>query len=104
MLVSLNWLRDYVDIPWAPEELADRLTMAGLEVEGITYLNPGLDNVRVGRILHELRTPRRGAVRLQRRCGRRRSSADRLRCAKHSGRTDSDRGAAWRRPARWFHN
>ncbi|MGI6147861.1 MAG: phenylalanine--tRNA ligase subunit beta [Firmicutes bacterium] len=52
MLVSLNWLRDYVDIPWAPEELADRLTMAGLEVEGITYLNPGLDNVRVGRILH----------------------------------------------------
>lgn len=51
MLVSLNWLKDYVDIPWGPEELADRLTMAGLEVEGITYLDPGLDEVKTGRIL-----------------------------------------------------
>jgi phenylalanyl-tRNA synthetase beta chain len=51
MLISLNWLKEYVDVPWEPEELADRLTMAGLEVEGITYLNPGLDNVLVGQIL-----------------------------------------------------
>lgn len=51
MLVSYNWLKEYIDIPWSPEALADRLTMAGLEVEGITSLNPGLDNVRVGRVL-----------------------------------------------------
>ena len=44
-------VKEYVDVPWEPEELADRLTMAGLEVEGITYLNPGLDNVLVGQIL-----------------------------------------------------
>jgi len=34
MKVSLKWLRDYVDIKLAPEELAERLTMAGLEVKG----------------------------------------------------------------------
>ncbi len=35
MKVSLNWLREYVDIPWTVEELAGRLTAAGLEVEGV---------------------------------------------------------------------
>jgi phenylalanyl-tRNA synthetase beta chain len=35
MKLSLNWLRDYVEVPFAGRELADRLTMAGLEVEGI---------------------------------------------------------------------
>src|SRR5690554_3329113 len=52
MLISYNWLKEYVDIPWGPEELADRLTMAGLEVEDVTPLNPGLDNVRVGKVLN----------------------------------------------------
>jgi len=51
MLISLNWLKEHVDIPWSPEELAERLTMTGLEVESIVHLNPGLEKVRVGRIL-----------------------------------------------------
>lgn len=33
MRVSYNWLRDYVDFDLSPSDLADRLTMAGLEVE-----------------------------------------------------------------------
>ena len=33
MKVSLKWLKDYVDIKLAPKELAERLTMAGLEVK-----------------------------------------------------------------------
>ena len=33
MQVSLKWLKDYVDIEIAPEELAEKLTMAGLEVD-----------------------------------------------------------------------
>lgn len=33
--VPLSWLREYVDIPWSVKELAGRLTMAGLEVDGI---------------------------------------------------------------------
>ena len=35
MKVNLDWLRDYVDIEEDTQTLADALTMAGLEVEGI---------------------------------------------------------------------
>ena len=33
MKFTLNWLKDYIDFDLSPEELSDRLTMAGLEVE-----------------------------------------------------------------------
>ncbi len=35
MLISLEWLAEYVDIPVEPETLAERLTLAGMEVERI---------------------------------------------------------------------
>ncbi|MFA5094842.1 MAG: phenylalanine--tRNA ligase subunit beta [Candidatus Omnitrophota bacterium] len=35
MKVSYNWLRDYVPVKVSPSEIADKLTMAGLEVKGI---------------------------------------------------------------------
>ena len=35
MKVTLNWLREYVDFDWSPEQLAERLTMLGIEVEGV---------------------------------------------------------------------
>jgi len=38
MRVPLTWLRDYVAIADTPEELASRLTFAGLEVEDIEYV------------------------------------------------------------------
>ena len=40
MRVSYRWLMDYVDIPWPVEELADRLTMAGVKVEALERLAP----------------------------------------------------------------
>ena len=33
--VSLNWLKDYVDFDLTPADLAERLTLAGLEVESV---------------------------------------------------------------------
>jgi len=30
MKVTLNWLKQYVDFNWSPEELTERLTMPGL--------------------------------------------------------------------------
>jgi len=51
MQVSLRWLRDYVDITMSPEELADKLTMAGLEVDAITEVSPGFSDVVVAKIL-----------------------------------------------------
>jgi phenylalanyl-tRNA synthetase beta chain len=38
MRVPLSWLKEYVDVAITPEELAERLTMAGLEVEAIDYI------------------------------------------------------------------
>ena len=45
MKVPLNWLKNYVEFSLSPEEIAARLTMGGLEVEGIESHNgiPVLD-------------------------------------------------------------
>lgn len=51
MKVSYRWLQDYTSIPWSPEELAERLTMAGIEVESIERLAPELSQVYVGKIV-----------------------------------------------------
>src|SRR3990170_1938530 len=51
MRISYNWLKEYVDITLTPQQLADRLTMAGLEVEGLEYLGEGIKGVVVGRIV-----------------------------------------------------
>jgi len=51
MKVSVKWLRDYVDIKLAPKELAERLTMAGLEVKGIETIGGTWDNVVIGEVI-----------------------------------------------------
>lgn len=38
MRVPLSWLREFVDVTLAPEELAERLTKVGLEVAAIEYV------------------------------------------------------------------
>ncbi|MFO7600067.1 MAG: phenylalanine--tRNA ligase subunit beta [Candidatus Desulfacyla sp.] len=51
MKVSLNWIREYVDIEIAPDDLGHLLTMTGLEVEGMAPIGQSLDDVIVGRIV-----------------------------------------------------
>ncbi len=51
MLISLNWLKDFVEIREAPADLAERLTMAGLEVEGVSDLSAGFENLVIGEIV-----------------------------------------------------
>lgn len=41
MLVSIEWLKKYVDFDITPEELADKLTHVGLEVESVIHLERG---------------------------------------------------------------
>jgi phenylalanyl-tRNA synthetase beta chain len=50
MKVSLNWLKDYVDIPMGVEDLAGLLTMAGLEVEEAKSTGQGFEKVVVAEI------------------------------------------------------
>lgn len=51
MRVSLKWLREYVDITVPAAELAERLTLAGLAVEGIESPGEGIEKVYTGKIL-----------------------------------------------------
>ena len=51
MRVSLKWLKDYVDIKLAPQELAERLTMAGLEVGGMKIIGGSWDNLVIGEVI-----------------------------------------------------
>ncbi len=50
MYVSLNWLKDYVNVHIDTAELADKMTMSGSMVEGIEVLGEDIKNVVVGHI------------------------------------------------------
>ena len=47
MRIPYKWLKDYVDITLAPDELAERLTMAGLEVDRVEYPWPGIVTAQI---------------------------------------------------------
>ena len=51
MRVSYNWLKDYVDFDLSPSELADKLTMAGFEVEEIITKLPEFKDIIVGEVV-----------------------------------------------------
>ena len=51
MKVTLNWLKQYVDFNWSPEELAERLTMLGLEVEGVHKVAGEFDGIVVAQVI-----------------------------------------------------
>ena len=39
MLVSWDWLKEYVNLPLTPDQLAQRLSMSGLNHEGTTQVD-----------------------------------------------------------------
>ncbi|MCP4050996.1 MAG: phenylalanine--tRNA ligase subunit beta [bacterium] len=50
MKFSFNWLKEYVDIDVSPEQLAEKLTLAGHEVEGITKAGEKLKGIITAQI------------------------------------------------------
>jgi len=61
---SEAWLRSYVDPPWTTEQLAEALTMAGLEVESYAPIAPAFDQVVVARIVGIEAHPRADRLRV----------------------------------------
>jgi len=51
MKVSYNWLKEYIDLPYSPEELDYVLTMAGMEVDVVEYLGKEIKDIVIGKIL-----------------------------------------------------
>ncbi len=58
MLVSYKWLQEYIDLnDITPEDLADRITRSGIEVEGVEVLNEGMKNIVIGHVLEREQHP-----------------------------------------------
>ena len=57
MIVTYNWLKEFVDLEIPPAQLADLLTMLGLEVEGMELRGEGMDSVVVAVVEEKLQHP-----------------------------------------------
>lgn len=58
MLVSLKWLSQYVDIEGlAPQDLAEKITRAGIEVDAVIDRASGMTNVVVGHVVSKEKHP-----------------------------------------------
>lgn len=58
MLVSLKWLSQYVDIEGlAPQELAEKITRSGIEVDAVIDRAQGMTNVVVGHVVSKEKHP-----------------------------------------------
>jgi phenylalanyl-tRNA synthetase beta chain len=57
MNISYNWLKKYIDIPYSPEELVERLTMCGIEVESVSKTNVVAEGVIVAEVLERNQHP-----------------------------------------------
>ena len=57
MIVTYNWLKEFVDFDLTPAELGHLLTMLGLEVEGMECRGEGLDDVVVALVEEKAQHP-----------------------------------------------
>src|SRR2546430_16549366 len=57
MKFSVNWLREFVDLPKDPGEIADLLTRAGVETENIETRGAKIDKVIVSQVTASSRHP-----------------------------------------------
>lgn len=57
MIVTYNWLKEFVDITQTPEELSSLLTMLGLEVERMESVGGEYDSVIIARVESRLQHP-----------------------------------------------
>ena len=64
MKVTLNWLKQYVAFDWSPEELSERLTMLGVEVEGVLKIGGEFEGMVVAEVLAYEKHPNADKLRL----------------------------------------
>ncbi len=57
MRVSFKWLQEYVQVDLTPQELARKLTMAGLEVEEVESTLPAFNGIIVAKVLQVNKHP-----------------------------------------------
>ena len=50
MDVSYEWLKELVDVPVTPQELADKVSVTGIEVPSVTYRGAGMKKIVIGHV------------------------------------------------------
>ena len=101
MRVPLSWLREFVDIDLTPEQLAERLTLLGMEVKTIERWGADWRAVVVGRAADRRDAPARRPLSLTTvTLGTGRAAVDRVRRDEHRARPARAGRAARRRAAR----
>ncbi|HEX8755586.1 MAG TPA: phenylalanine--tRNA ligase subunit beta, partial [Steroidobacteraceae bacterium] len=64
MRIPYSWLTEWVSVPWTPQELGSRLTMAGLELEALEPAAPDFSGVLVAEILTAEKHPQADKLRV----------------------------------------
>jgi phenylalanyl-tRNA synthetase beta chain len=64
MRIPYSWLTEWVPVPWSPQELGSRLTMAGFELEAIEAAAPAFSGVVVAEILAAEQHPQADKLRV----------------------------------------
>jgi len=75
MKITLNWLRELIDVGLSASEIADTLTMAGIEVESVEERSPPWTGVEVAEVLDVAPHPNADRLRL---CRVRRAGSEAL--------------------------
>lgn len=57
MKISLNWIKQYIDISLSPQEIDEKLTMSGLEVESIELIGKELEDFSIAEIVEVKKHP-----------------------------------------------
>ncbi len=57
MKVPLSWLKEYIDLPFPPIQIAKMLTLAGLEVDSVETVAPSFKKVIVGKVTEVQKHP-----------------------------------------------
>jgi phenylalanyl-tRNA synthetase beta chain len=57
MKFSVNWLREFVDLPKNPKDIAELLNRAGIETKKIEARGAKVDNMIVSQIIASSRHP-----------------------------------------------
>lgn len=64
MNISYNWLKDFIDLELSAEDTAEKLTLIGLEVEGVEEYGSSLEGVIVGEVLEVSEHPNADRLRI----------------------------------------
>ena len=82
MLVSYKWLKELVDIDVPSQELAEKMSTTGIEVEGVESPAAGLSKIVVGEVLSCEDVPETHLHVCQVNVGEEEGSSNRLWCSK----------------------